>query len=54
MIRSESNFPCEEHFDLIESNSVFAHERNFQLLLTDIYVTQRNLNLSFMEVVFVM
>ena len=38
---------------LIKSNSVSVHQRNLQLLLTEIYKTVNNLNPSFMAEVFV-
>ena len=38
---------------LIKSNSVSVHQRNLQLLLTEIYKTVNNLNPSFMADVFV-
>ena len=38
---------------MIESNSVSFHQRNLQLLLTEIYKTVSNLNPSFMAEVFV-
>ena len=38
---------------LIKNNSVSVHQRNLQLLLTEIYKTVNNLNPSFMAEVFV-
>ena len=38
---------------LIKSNSVSVHQRNLQLLLTEIHKTVSNLNRSFMAVAFV-